>query len=217
MSKIGDRVKELVTLLREDSGAGDREAARSYAARVPEDVARYMAGEYLADQVCHAIRQETLAAERTAIRARVLQEFSAGQAPESRSFGRPKRGTARYQEWVATTDEGKRYEERMVEYDEQESEARRRFFEKQNQIVQEYAAEIRLELTNELLSSAFALGDGTWVTWGEATAEQHRERRDMFLSNAVANTQGAARHEKALAALEAAHVDTLREIPARAA
>lgn len=70
-----------------------------------------------------------------------------------------------------------------------------------------------LEWKEELLASRFTLSDGRSITWGEATEDQHQERIDMFLANAAANTEGAARHQKAIDDLHAHGVSTLREIP----
>ncbi|MBD8056666.1 hypothetical protein ICV35_23740 [Rhodococcus ruber] len=70
-----------------------------------------------------------------------------------------------------------------------------------------------LEWQEELLASRFVLNDGTMVSWGEATEDQHQERIDMFLANAASNTEGAARHQKAINDLRAHGVRTLRQIP----
>ncbi len=70
-----------------------------------------------------------------------------------------------------------------------------------------------LEWRNELLASRFTLNDGTSVSWGEATVEQHQERIEMFLANAAANTEGAARHKKAVDDILANNVSRLGEIP----
>jgi hypothetical protein len=95
--------------------------------------------------------------------------------------------------------------ERMAEID-------RRLVSRISTIVDEYVDGLRIEWTAELLGSEFALGDGTRVTWGDATAEQHRARAEMFQNNAVANLEGAARHQKALEALEQSGATTLREM-----
>lgn len=65
-------------------------------------------------------------------------------------------------------------------------------------ILNDYKAELRIEWTADLLASTFSVGDGTFVTWGEATADHHRDRVEMFKANAIANIEGAARHEAAL-------------------
>lgn len=69
------------------------------------------------------------------------------------------------------------------------------------QAIADWTEHIRMEWTQELLGSDFALRDGTRVTWGAATVAQHSERRAMFADNAKANLEGAARHQHAIQAL----------------
>lgn len=79
-------------------------------------------------------------------------------------------------------------------------------------IIKQYSEELRMEWTLELLSSPFALADGTLVTWGEATVEHHAERVELFQRNAAANLEGAARHQAALRDLGAAGAACLNEL-----
>jgi len=129
----------------------------------------------------------------------------------------PKRGTAAYQEWVETTEEGKRHESIEQKYLEQEEEANRKLWRSMETALENYAQARIMEWTEELLGSEFALPDGTRVRWGAATVDQHRERFELFRRNAHANLEGAARHRRAIEALEAAHVSSLYELAARAA
>lgn len=69
--------------------------------------------------------------------------------------------------------------------------------------IEAFKAEIRIEWTEELLGSKFALGDGRKVAWGEATVHQHKERLRIFRDHAKTNLEGAARHQAA--------IDTLKE------
>lgn len=79
--------------------------------------------------------------------------------------------------------------------------------------VKERAAEqARLDLTQELLESVFALGDGVRVTWAKATEEQHEQRVEMVLKNATANMEDAVRHQVAINMLRAQGVSCLAEI-----
>lgn len=71
--------------------------------------------------------------------------------------------------------------------------------------------DLRLEWTDDLLTSRFTLRDGSSVTWGEATVAQHKDRVDIFMDNVAANMDGAARHNKAIAAIEAAGVACLND------
>lgn len=73
----------------------------------------------------------------------------------------------------------------------------------------EMADQIRLEITEELLSSIFALGDGRRVTWGEATVEDHQKCIEMLQGNAAANIDTAAKHEAAIRMLSEAGAETL--------
>jgi len=71
---------------------------------------------------------------------------------------------------------------------------------------------LRMEWTRELLGAAFALRDGTIVTWGSATVAQHEDRIAMFTDNAVANIEGAARHQAAITELREKGLLCLNEL-----
>lgn len=79
-------------------------------------------------------------------------------------------------------------------------------------LVADTAAATRLEVTQELLSSIFALGDGTRVTWGEATIEQHEQRIAMLTTSISGTVETAARHEVAVEMIRSAGVRTLGEV-----
>lgn len=78
--------------------------------------------------------------------------------------------------------------------------------------IRDMAARLRVQWTAELLGSHFALADGTQVTWGEATRDQHIERAAMFEANVAANAEGAVRHLAAVRDLDTAGVACLNEI-----
>jgi hypothetical protein len=82
---------------------------------------------------------------------------------------------------------------------------------KVSEVVREYAEQIRLEVTEELLRSKFALGDGTELTWGGATVDQHRQRIELLQRNAVGTLETAARHQAAIRMLEEKNVSCLEE------
>ncbi len=65
----------------------------------------------------------------------------------------------------------------------------------------------------KLFAETFPLGDGTRVSWGDATADDHRKRIAMLerLHNGIAATIG--RHVEALELIEAAGVRCLNELP----
>lgn len=79
--------------------------------------------------------------------------------------------------------------------------------------VDDYAREIRLEFTAELLASEFALGDGRRVTWGSATVGEHEQRIALLTANATANAEAAARHRSAVSTLQFTGFDRLDEMP----
>jgi hypothetical protein len=79
-------------------------------------------------------------------------------------------------------------------------------------IIQDHSRALRMEWTEELLASGFALPDGEVVTWGDATIGQHQQRASMFEANAQANAQGAARHLHAIQVLTTAGASCLREV-----
>jgi hypothetical protein len=77
--------------------------------------------------------------------------------------------------------------------------------------IEKFKDSVIMEWTEELLASKFARGDGTSVTWGEATREDHQHRASMHLSNARAGMEGAARHQAALALLDQTGAVTLND------
>lgn len=89
-----------------------------------------------------------------------------------------------------------------------------RLLERLGKTLTDYAAGLRIEWTAQLLASPFALPDGTQVTWGAATIDQHRLRVAMFSATALASLEGAGRHERAVCELQAAGVGTLAELVA---
>lgn len=74
----------------------------------------------------------------------------------------------------------------------------RQLWDKLEENLRAYTEEMRVQWTDELLNSQFSLPDGTPVTWGTATADQHEARYEMFKNNAMSNLEGAARHKQAL-------------------
>jgi hypothetical protein len=83
--------------------------------------------------------------------------------------------------------------------------------------VSAYRETMFIEWTQELLGSQFALLDGTYVTWGDATVGQHTERREMFKKNVAANLEGASRHDIAISQLRQAGAACLNDLVKEAA
>lgn len=77
---------------------------------------------------------------------------------------------------------------------------------------EEEVERVRLETTKELLSSSFALGDGTQVTWGSATVEQHDQRIKMLMKNVEGTMETAVRHGAAVKMIQTAGVKCLAEV-----
>jgi hypothetical protein len=73
-------------------------------------------------------------------------------------------------------------------------------------------AEIRLELTAELLDAPFALGNGTTVTWGDASIEDHERRIEMLVAHAGGTLATAQRHDAAISMIRAGDVTCLRDL-----
>lgn len=80
------------------------------------------------------------------------------------------------------------------------------------ELINEVAEETRLETTRELLATVFAVGDGSQVTWGAATSEQHERRIEMLAGNASGVIETAARHVAAVRMIREAGVACLAEI-----
>lgn len=88
---------------------------------------------------------------------------------------------------------------------------------KMTAITEDYARHLRMEWTAELLATGFPLPDGTRTTWGQATIEQHQARVAMFEGQALNAVEGAARHRKAIHALQATGARCLAEAAEAAA
>lgn len=164
-------------------------------------VLRRLAAEFLVDALARAQRAKTLEEERAAEREQ--------QSHETPSARMPRKGTRARTDWERNTPEGRAWAEAE---EAEEMRSMQMFHGTLGRTLDRYAEDLRVSWTAELLDSTFAVGDGTLVTWGEATVEQHAERRQMFLNNAHANMEGAARHESALRELRASGKPTLREM-----
>ena len=87
----------------------------------------------------------------------------------------------------------------------------RQQIQRMNDIIGTYRDSLHAQWTAELLESGFALGDGTTVTWGEATVEQHQQRIALLTRNAAGNLQTAARHQSAVDEIERSGVACLAQ------
>lgn len=73
-----------------------------------------------------------------------------------------------------------------------------------------------LSVRRKLSQSSFALPDGSYVDWLDATADQHLLRAGWQRNQAMALVADAERHEAAAAAIRAAGVSCLRDLEAAA-
>lgn len=81
-------------------------------------------------------------------------------------------------------------------------------------VLEEYRQRVTLEVTEELLASRFALGDGRSVTWGSASVEDHNQRVALLMANASGNLETAARHQIAIERIQLAGAHCLSEVAA---
>lgn len=138
-----------------------------------------------------------------------------------------------YREWVASTDEGQRHEARRLQAAADKAEQDRLFKEDPSEYDRRYGmsalmtefskaiegirTKAKLELTAELLGSSFALGDGSRVTWGAATLEDHRQRIELLGRNVEGNLQTIVLHETAAALLRQSSASCLADLQTVAA
>ena len=173
-----------------DRAVPTRAIAAELVANASPEVVAAMASEYLVGVVAAEQRAATLAAEREAERQRQAKLHEQVNSPQAK---------AQRERWKREAEEEAWLRER-----EMWAACRR--------LLDRYTEDLKMKWTAELLDSTFALRDGTVVTWGEATVEQHEDRRQMFLDNAHANMEGAARHEVAVRELRESGAATLREM-----
>lgn len=189
-----DRVLALIHVVADESiatGVSCPELAGSYVDRWTEEEMRDAAALFLSREASADVRTRTLQAERAA-------ELAAPK-PTREEAARARQ---------------ERESERMVARREREQRSNEYYsglVARLMPIINEHTERLRLQWTEELLASPFALPDGTVVVWGEATEAQHRQRLDMFMANAAANVEGASRHQQALEALSASGARTLNE------
>lgn len=142
-----------------------------------------------------------LAAQRSPVPTSVDPRFKLTGGAKSHGSGKS-RNRCQCEECI----EGRRQSEEIGEkYD-------KWMFEEMRKITEKYKQELKMEWTEELLSTGFALPNGTIITWGAATVSQHQERVQMLTLNAHRNAEAAARHLKAIEAIEAASATTLAEV-----
>jgi hypothetical protein len=160
-----------------------------------------MARRYLRERSAELRRARTLEAEREASRLRTdrLARRELGLPLDAPDEEVQKRKAEREAEY--------RRETARIDY-----ECKARLNESLGDILREYTTRLRMEWTSELLASEITLPDGTVTTWGDATVEEHEQRRQMFMKMAATNVEGAARHEQAIRALREGGATNLRAL-----
>ena len=177
-----------------DQGDQVLRAATAVVATAPYEPVAELAVMMTAELVGRRLRERTLAVERAA---------------EHPTTKRPRYGTRAYERWATETEEGRAWHAERVEWEE---EWERRRFDLLRDLLQKYTDQLRIQWTEELLAQTISMPDGSTTTWGRATLSQHQSRVDMFAAQAMAGIEGAARHRKAIEAIEAAGVQCLDEL-----
>jgi len=155
---------------------------------------RRTATEYLIERATALLRARTLEAERAASEEAQRRWNEERNRPENVQARREQQERADEEYWRAREEIEGRFTTAIL------------------QTLGRFAQELEMEWTRELLESTFAPQDGTRVNWDDATVEQHRERVEIFKGNAILNSEGAARHLKAIEAGQAAGVGRRRDL-----
>ena len=174
-----------------------REAAREVVASADRETLERLAAEYIVTAIARKHRASSLTIERKSV------------APVPTK--KPRRGTRRWNEWITLPEnavEAAREAERV--HDESIWEARK--MAALSRLVGDYTEKLRAQWTDELLATEFALRDGTFVSWGDATVEQHEERRSMYMEQASLSIDAAARQQAAIDELRASGARCLAEL-----
>lgn len=160
--------------------------------RMERDQVEQLAIAYLLAQVRNRKRGEVLAVERA------NQE--------------PRYGTEKWATWAAKPENAKAarskvaFEEHMADWEATRS---KELWQSFSRMMDDVKAKWQMEWSTELLNQKFALGDGTDVTWGNATREQHEYRYKMHANHAVAGIEGASRHKAAIEVLDSTGASSL--------
>ena len=122
----------------------------------------------------------------------------------------PRGGFDRWLDWALTQDV---HEDFKVDFVPGYTERQR--YDALAEMLNKVVEQTRFEVTAELLGTVFATGDGTRVTWGDATVLQHQDRIDMLTRMMVGTSETAAMHMKAVDMIKDAGVETLADLGSR--
>lgn len=207
--KPADRIAKAVAAvdqrMDDDADLDSRTAAQAVANVLSRGDVNLLASEYLVSLIARRERRRVHGVERAAQTA---------AAPEVPNEPR-KRFSEKWYDWARTYQDDAWIADRERREDELQSalaEVEARSYKRIEEAMRAFRDDLRLEWTQDLLAEQFALRDGTKVAWGEATVDQHQDRIDMFMSQAAAGIEGAARHQQALDDLTASGARSLNDL-----
>lgn len=214
---LPQRVKSLVDRSIQDGLDADSHGTRikNWVTALDRDEILDLAASALADELRQRRRQQTRQVER-----RVTEPARPVPTPSrpkslSDAWKSPGKRTKGYNQWLysePSTPEKEYVRNRDRENAEIDRRLREDLTKTMTSALESFKQSLRVEWTQELLDSTFALRDGTSVRWGEATVSQFEERKEMFMTNARANLEGAARVEHAISALRSTGELTLDDV-----
>lgn len=159
----------------------------------------------LSDSEVRAIARDCVVdGARNLVRMGVRVEEVAVRKPQKPTRRRHPVGRTEIDEILEIKDP-EEYERRLAEEDARSA----RFRAGLQQAIDGLVKELRAEWTAELLAMSFALGDGTTVTWGAATADQHADRAALLQRQSESTLETAALHLAAIRDIKAAKATCL--------
>lgn len=215
------KMEKFIESLEDTYGLDNQEGIRLAVSQLKRSDVNDMAYRWVLRCIAMRVRTETLRVERASEVSTadmhespgpVMRKTVGGSTSDDTNWKNPNRmGKAEWAKFIESP-EYPEWQEREREWRERESELKANLWKSMNESLRIYTDEMRVQWTDELLNSQFNLPDGTSVTWGTATRDQHEARYEMFKTNAMANLEGAARHKKAIDDLNASGVSTLFDL-----
>lgn len=214
------KMEKFLQHIEETYGLENTEGVYLAVRELKRDDVNEMAVRWVQQCIAKKLRTETLKIERasssTAVEMHetpvVKRKTVGGRTSTPDNWKNPNYMGKREWEEFTKSPEFPEWEVRERELQQRLDECNRRLWDKLEDNLRIYTEEMRVQWTQELLDSQFNMPDGTTVTWGTATREQHEARYEMFKNNAMANMEGAARHKQAMQQIDSAGVTTLLEL-----
>lgn len=183
MGQWKDVVHKLIVQVADDLDASGRKVNGTKQSGMIVDqleyaIVRAMAIEWLAEQARAFRRGETLSVERAA-EVRLMPEMVSRDKQTGWWYSEEGRALKARQE--------AKYEAERIKWDGLAYIT-----------VEKIHKNVILDFNAKLRESKFAMPDGSQVAWGEATVEQHSERIEMLMKNAMGNIDAAQRHRTAI-------------------